>query len=337
MGKSQSKIAPHTKALTSPYPLGGGKVGPFRLSVPPEYLRWDVEAPTYDPPEYNDPSILADPINGKPRPPWADPIDTTTINYDDPIHASLQGDILVHDEKDPVYNAVVARVPLNPCGRTGLRGRGLLGRWGPNKAADPIVTRFKGTEVDALGRRVVQFVAIKRRDNGQWAVPGGMVDPGELATFTLKREFGEEALASLEADDETRTRIKQQVDELFDLRREENRGGRLYMGYVDDPRNTDNAWMETTVQHVHRDQVELPLRAGDDAGAVCWMDIEDDMSHLYADHAKFVRIARARAWYLASHKKWYDAWYAGASADSRTPELSHFDPENFEKWEGPLF
>ena len=29
----------------------------------------------------------------------------------------------------------------NPIGRTGMTGRGLLGRWGPNHAADPIVTR----------------------------------------------------------------------------------------------------------------------------------------------------------------------------------------------------
>ena len=29
----------------------------------------------------------------------------------------------------------------NPKGRTGMVGRGLLGRFGPNHAADPIVTR----------------------------------------------------------------------------------------------------------------------------------------------------------------------------------------------------
>ena len=29
----------------------------------------------------------------------------------------------------------------NPVGRTGLKGRGTLGKWGPNHAADPIVTR----------------------------------------------------------------------------------------------------------------------------------------------------------------------------------------------------
>ena len=27
-------------------------------------------------------------------------------------------------------------------GRTGMTGRGLLGRWGPNHAGDPIVTRY---------------------------------------------------------------------------------------------------------------------------------------------------------------------------------------------------
>lgn len=36
--------------------------------------------------------------------------------------------------------------PLNPEGRTGLKGRGVLGRWGPNHAADPIVTRWKCSE-----------------------------------------------------------------------------------------------------------------------------------------------------------------------------------------------
>lgn len=33
--------------------------------------------------------------------------------------------------------------PLNILGRTGLKGRGVLGKWGPNHAADPIVTRWK--------------------------------------------------------------------------------------------------------------------------------------------------------------------------------------------------
>lgn len=38
------------------------------------------------------------------------------------------------------------------------------------------------------------MVAIQRYDNKLWAIPGGMVDPGEKVSSTLKREFMEEAL-----------------------------------------------------------------------------------------------------------------------------------------------
>lgn len=63
----------------------------------------------------------------------------------------------------------------NPEGRTGIKGRGLLGRWGPNHAADPIVTRWKRNArgiVMENDKKVLEFVAIQRRDNHQWAIPG---------------------------------------------------------------------------------------------------------------------------------------------------------------------
>jgi hypothetical protein len=37
---------------------------------------------------------------------------------------------------------IINGIPRNPMGRTGMTGRGLLGRWGPNHAGDPIVTRY---------------------------------------------------------------------------------------------------------------------------------------------------------------------------------------------------
>ena len=57
-------------------------------------------------------------------------------------------------------------VPRNPIGRTGMRGRGLLGRYGANFAADPIVTRRKPTDP-----AVLQMVTITRRDTGELAIP----------------------------------------------------------------------------------------------------------------------------------------------------------------------
>jgi ADP-ribose pyrophosphatase len=71
---------------------------------------------------------------------------------------------------------VLDGVPRNPVGRTGMAGRGLLGKWGPNHAADPIVTRWKknssGDKVLEEGKPVLQFVAVERKDNGEWAIPG---------------------------------------------------------------------------------------------------------------------------------------------------------------------
>ena len=60
--------------------------------------------------------------------------------------------------------AVVDGVPLNPIGRTGLCGRGQLGKWGPNHAADPIVTRWKRDEKGDVvkhsdGRNILEFVS----------------------------------------------------------------------------------------------------------------------------------------------------------------------------------
>ena len=34
-------------------------------------------------------------------------------------------------------------------------------------------------EHEGTGRRVLEFVSIQRKDSGEWAIPGGMVDPGE--------------------------------------------------------------------------------------------------------------------------------------------------------------
>jgi len=68
----------------------------------------------------------------------------------------------------------------------------------------------------------------------------------------------------------------------------------VYLGYVDDPRNTDHAWMETTAYHFHcPDEFGgmLPLASGDDAAAVMWLNVdagEQKYAKLYADHKVWV-------------------------------------------------
>ena len=61
---------------------------------------------------------------------------------------------------------------------------------------------------------------------------------------------------------------------------------------MDDPRNTDKAWMETSAYSFHDDDGKkagrIPLNAGDDAQAVQWLAINENLE-LYASHKDFIK------------------------------------------------
>lgn len=144
-------------------------------------------------------------------------------------------------------------------------------------------------------RPILQFCAIQRKDCGQWALPGGMVDPGEKVSETLKREFMEEAFNSLETPAEQRRVDEAMISEFF------AGGVDIYKGYVDDPRNTDNAWMETVAVNFHDEDGhhvgKFNLRAGDDAAKVRWLDIDASLD-LYASHSDLLKAVVER---LSAH------------------------------------
>lgn len=254
-----------------------------RQEVPAGQIAWDTSYDVYDPIAFTAPHVL--------KAPWADP----KIGHEGFHPQWNQMDGLVNRQShEGVYRISDHNEPLNIRGRTGLKGRGTLGRWGPNHAADPLVTRWHR---DAQGQKVIhadsqkpilQFVSIQRRDTGEWAIPGGMVDPGELVSETVKREFMEEAMDSTQASAKERESCLALVRDFF------SRGQEIYAGYVDDPRNTDNAWMETVAFLFHDDTGEevgrFDLKAGDDAQALQWMDISSDLN-LYASHLDFVQKA----------------------------------------------
>lgn len=117
--------------------------------------------------------------------------------------------------------------PLNPRGRTGLTNRGRLGKWGPNFAGDAIVTRWNPDR-----RSILEFVAIKRKDTGQWAIPGGMTEPHELAAKTLRREFREEAVAlTAGAKPEEAAATMRRFEELLEGLFSAENGRVVYRGY----------------------------------------------------------------------------------------------------------
>lgn len=235
---------------------------PDRFHVPDKWLDWHNGWESYAPIEFTHDVVLANDRTKKDDG-WADPLfDHKAFEY---VNTSFE---------TAIYDTNC--MPLNPHGRTGMKGRGLLGKWGANHAADPIVTRWHYNKKNKEWE--LQVVLIKRKDTGAWAIPGGMVDPGEHVSATLSREFGEEA--GVLTDDQRTT--------LF------SNGRFIYRGHVYDPRNTDNAWMETTVLHFHADEElgnQIKLEARDDATAVRWVNLDDDDIHtLYASHTKYIQM-----------------------------------------------
>lgn len=274
----------HVKARCEVYPISLRDAETIeqvrRTLVPDEKVDWSVEYKGYSPLEFTAPLVLTAS--------WADP------ELDDPEFQPKWNDLddKVNRKSHEVDEYKIEDgYPLNPLGRTGIKGRGLLGKWGPNHAADPVVTRWKRDEAGEpcehpeSGNKILEFVSIERKDGGGWAIPGGMVDPGECVSVTMKREFMEEAMDSTTASSEENEKNQAMVEEFF------CGGDEVYKGYVDDPRNTDNAWMETVAVNFHDetgDKVgQMQLKAGDDAKSLEWKEIDSTML-LYANHKDFI-------------------------------------------------
>lgn len=250
---------------------------PQRFAVPDEKVPWSVEWPSYAPVEF------VDTTKG------GDGNELWFVDHADPKHitANSKGGPQFNSGKRTSYlgNYAIDETtgrPLNPRGRTGISNRGKLDVWGPAFAADPVVTRYD-PETGCL-----QMVAVKRRDNGQYAIPGGFTDYNEPVSGAAKREFKEEA-ANFEG--EAMANFEAATEELF------ANGTRVYGGYVDDPRTTDNTWIETVVFHYHCPPElggKMKLSAGDDAARAIWLDISEDEPRyrdLYASHKSFVEKA----------------------------------------------
>lgn len=204
---------------------------PPRANVPefePQIKRNAKEMEPYNPHRFVHGSVMAADHRLHNPQSWADGEEVDAIDWSSAERKSYYG--VVH------LNAVT-KTPVNPFGRTGMCGRGLLGRWGPNHASDLIVTRTNPNDDSKT-----DFVAIKRRDNGEWALPGGMVNLGERVSNAAIREFKEEALRCLGKDDEEPNSEKRSAAESKAVKSLDsiisNGGDIIFKGYVDDPRNT---------------------------------------------------------------------------------------------------
>lgn len=121
----------HTKCR-GPYP-GASQT---RSTVPDQQVSWQVAYPEYAPTSYTAPVVASGPV-------WADKDFLTDKEAAGAVKWNAVDGKIDRRSFEGEYELNEHGVPKNPLGRTGMVGRGLLGRFGPNHAADPIVTRYE--------------------------------------------------------------------------------------------------------------------------------------------------------------------------------------------------
>ena len=136
----------------------------FRAFLAPTQVPWVYDYPEYTPLDLTDPIVL--------QAPWADKGDVRALAFNSSNDNGVDRSSIVINSSGTTQITLEPSSgrPINPYGRTGLRGRGLLGRWGVNHAADTLVTRWRrmpsGRVLQRGGKPVLEFVAVFRKDGG---------------------------------------------------------------------------------------------------------------------------------------------------------------------------
>jgi ADP-ribose pyrophosphatase len=226
---------------------------PPRQRISIDEAHWLMECETYNPPVYVDASVLAaDCLTNDDG--WADPEDVSLVTE----RAGIESAKFRSDDG----------LPQNPRGRTGIAGRGLLGRWGPNRAVSGVVVR---RSADGQG---VEFLAGRYEGEDLLRLPKGLVGPDESELRAIRRVL--ETKAGLLVRDEGPEK--------------------LASGYAYDHRQTDNAWVDLcSFLIVLPDAEQGAPVAGGRFEELKFHALEADaVNGLNAAHAEQVRLALPR-------------------------------------------
>ncbi|CAG5129270.1 unnamed protein product, partial [Candidula unifasciata] len=300
-GVSSLVESQHTHCRRSPYPATSIR----RFAVFDKYLPWEENYPEYDPPIYSRPiedydediRIYVDPdlieVMAKRE---VQDIDTEVksgtekvLEFEPKYNAvtedkAVTGEIftadrvswIIKDDQPVQYSVDANDAPRNPMGRTGLRGRGNLWRYGPNHMMFAVISRWKSTyNTDGVlqgpllvgNKKMLEIMVVNNPMIKEDSLPGGFVS-GRTSNYSVMCEvfmrdiLGEKDVpGSLTLDqDDMILFFRQFVSSEFILSGILGRNVAastsfssklLYRGYMDDPNNTDNAWVEAEVWSFH--------------------------------------------------------------------------------------
>ncbi len=215
---------------------------PKRYELTIDEAPWVVESSNYHPPYYVDPSILNDP--------HSDPEDFSKIKTE---FKELGVKYFDDDGK-----------PLNPAGRTGLAGRGILSQWGPNNMIYPFIfrTHSKNSGLEVL-----------------------LAQKKSLKEFSTPRK-----LVPMKGDYESSG--KQTVQEAFGLSLRSSSLKNIPFGYLYDHRQTDHSWINAIgmIYFLSQDEQEAELKFNEKYDNVSWYPLNHEIiNQLPSGQSKIIR------------------------------------------------
>ena len=206
---------------------------PPRQRISIDESPWVLDCEEYNPPYYVAPEVLENDRSVKPDG-WADPEKVQAGGHKWNTGTSKHKD----DEGRP----------LNPRGRTGIAGRGLLGRWGANAS---VAATFVRTHGDS---GFIEILLGGKDEGLDLSLPKGFVlpdeSPDEAVSRVLERESG--------------------------FRPDSLEGVPVFDGYTFDPRHTDHAWVESRsyLFSTEADAVPGRFEAGGEFDEIKWWPLD---------------------------------------------------------------
>ncbi len=177
----------------------------YRISI--DQSSWKIPCDDYYPPYYVHPVVIENDIEKKPNG-WAHQEDISKVSEINDFGTELKFD---EDGK-----------PLNPRGRTGMIGRGSLGRWGPNPYLILIITRIN-QETNELE------ILLQIDENEKMSLLEKFVYYGKTIDDTKKKMI-----------DSALLKFDHSIPPVP-----------ISSGYLYDMRQTDNAWLFASAYSIH--------------------------------------------------------------------------------------
>ncbi|OON22297.1 hypothetical protein X801_01802 [Opisthorchis viverrini] len=249
----------------------------IRMNVPQDKLNWKVPYPAYRTFRITE-DRLSVPYVGMDDGADVSPQTLPYNDYDSQHGVSrkaTRGRVRVFRKSNSAETSQLIGLPLNPSGRSGLQGKGLLPHWGPNHAVTVALTRAHPDGIIWNNLPVIQVAVLCRNQN--FCLPWYLIDHRADCEFhectpnVIRALFTRRVYNMIPDKDEAKAILTSLKAANISL---------VSTGFLHDHLNADHAWIETVFlniqensQNAFRPELLKVFVENDASEQVIWLDV----------------------------------------------------------------